>query len=230
MAINFYLLEVADIVKETEEAVSVVFKIPEDLKETFQFKHGQYVTVKVPIDGDENRRAYSISSSPYEGILRIGVKKVDGGKVSVFINENLKIGDKIEVMPPMGNFTVELDENNTKEYIFFGAGSGITPLLSIIKSILKKEPKSNIRLLYSNKYENTIMYKSEIEALREEYNNRFKIVHILSREEGWSGLKGRINSEICKIFVDENVTCDLPDAEYFLDLTNLLLYLEYEQF
>lgn len=233
MALHFYLLKVSDITRETPEAVSVTFDIPSDLKDIFRFKHGQYITVKVPVDGEENRRAYSISSSPIEEKIRIGVKKVEGGTVSVFMNDELKVGDFIEVMPPMGNFTIDLDPSHRKEYVFFGAGSGITPLLSIMKSILFTEKESKIKLLYANQYTHTIIYHEELEELSREYGDRFELTHILSRDEAWEGLKGRITGEICKDYVDEYLTCSPPEAEYFLcgprdmmkDLTETLLKL-----
>lgn len=216
MASHFYLLNVADISKETEEAVSVTFEIPDDLKDIFKFKHGQYLTVKVPINGKESRRAYSISSSPLDGTIRIGVKKVKSGTVSVYINEKLKVGDKIEVMPPMGNFTCEIDVNSQKEYVFFGAGSGITPLLSIIKTILKSEPSSYVNLLLSNKTFDTIMYRNELEELANEYSERFNLTHILSRDLNHNGLKGRITAEIAQQFVNSHLKADDKSAEYFL--------------
>lgn len=216
MASKFYQLRVAEVSKETVEAVSVTFEVPSELKEIFAFKHGQYLTVKVSINGKEVRRAYSISSSPLDNKLRIGVKKVANGSVSVYMNEKLKAGDLLEVMPPMGNFTCELHLSNTKEYVFFGAGSGITPLISIIKTILHTEANSNVHLIYSNRTNETIMYKNELEILVADFPSRFKLTHVLSKDMQWNGFKGRINSKLADEYLSKNLNSSVKNAEYFL--------------
>lgn len=218
MAIKFYDLKVRNIKKETADAVSVTFDIPEDLKETFDYKHGQYVTVRVPVNSDDNRRAYSISSSPiFDKRITITVKKVDDGIVSKYLNETLKIGDILKVMPPLGNFTIELNQNNQKTYFLIGGGSGITPLMSILKSVLSVEPLSRIFLLYQNRYEETIIFADELKQLSSEYSDRFTLVNCLSiPTENWQGAKGRIDKEFISGYLRDNLKDDVFKAEFFL--------------
>ena len=183
MAIKFYTLKIADLKRETVDTVSISFDIPNDLKDVFTYKAGQYITIKTPGNGEENRRAYSISSSPHDNILTISVKKVDDGKVSNYINNDLKVDDHIEVMPPLGNFTIEPNPNNENHYLLIGAGSGITPLMSIIKTVLNQEPKSKVNLIYQNRNEESIIFKSELERLQSEFSDRLSVVHYLSKPE-----------------------------------------------
>src|SRR5690606_2650500 len=147
-----------------------------------QYIQGQYVTLKLNIGGEEIRRSYSLCSSPVSDTeLRIAAKKVTMGKGSGYLNDSLKVGDLLEVMTPMGNFHTELDASNSKNYILFAGGSGITPMLSIIKSVLKAEPQSSLLLLYGNLNEDAIIFKNELEQLSQNNPNRLNVIHILDK-------------------------------------------------
>jgi ring-1,2-phenylacetyl-CoA epoxidase subunit PaaE len=196
LAVHFYKLFIKDIRRETADCVSISFEIPSQLQSEFKFKQGQNVTVKTRLD--DVRRSYSICSSPYEKELRIAVKKVANGVFSTMANESLKKGDALEVMTPTGNFYTELKSRNKKNYVFFAAGSGITPVISIIKSILKAEPKSSVTLVYGNRTMSSIIFKEELEALKDKHMERFRIYHILSREKTESEFNyGRIDVNKC---------------------------------
>lgn len=182
MSIHFHKLKIRDVRRETADCVSVLFDIPENLADVFKFRQGQSLTMRRNIDGEEVRRTYSICSSPFENELRVAVKKVDGGLFSTLANETLRAGDEMEVMPPVGKFYVELDVEHRKNYLAFAAGSGITPVISIIKTTLKLEPQSKFTLVYGNRNRNSIIFFEELEALKNVYLNRFNFINILSRE------------------------------------------------
>ena len=191
----FHQLTISDIRKETDDAVCLTFDVPADLSETYRFIQGQYLTLKAEIDGTEVRRSYSICSGVDDGILRVAVKKITGGVFSTFANEELGKGDVLEVMPPQGTFYTPLHEDNECVYLCIAAGSGITPIISIIKTILKREPKSRVTLLYGNQRVATIMFKEELEAIKNRYMTRFQLINILSREhQDVEILNGRINN------------------------------------
>ncbi|MEO6219383.1 MAG: 1,2-phenylacetyl-CoA epoxidase subunit PaaE [Ginsengibacter sp.] len=197
MALHFHKLTVQNIRHETKDCVSISFEIPEELKKDFFFKQGQNVTIKLNVD-EELRRSYSICSSPFDNELRIAVKKAYNGAFSTFANENLKEGDELDVMPPTGAFFTELNVLNRKKYFFFAAGSGITPVISIIKTILHQEPGSTITLVYGNKNVSSIIFKETLEALKDKYLSRFRIYHILSRERTDADINyGRIDAVKC---------------------------------
>ena len=151
MSTTFHPLTVKKVKKETQDCVSVSFDVPAELAEQFKFTQGQYLTFRQINGNEELRRSYSICASPHENELKVAVKKVPDGLFSSFMNENLKEGDILEVMPPMGKFYTELNPENKKTYVAFAAGSGITPIISIIKSVLKNEPQSQFILIYGNK-------------------------------------------------------------------------------
>jgi len=196
LALHFHKLTVKDIKHETPDCVSIAFDIPSELQKEFQFIPGQNVTIKTPLD--EIRRSYSICTSPLENELRIAVKKVNNGIFSSFANEKLKKGDVLEVLPPTGTFCTEIKASNKKEYVFFAAGSGITPVISIIKTILNTEVQSNVTLIYGNKNVPSIIFKEELEALKDKHLERFRIYHILSREKTDSVFNyGRIDLDKC---------------------------------
>lgn len=214
--IHFHNLTVKKVVKETDDCVSVTFSVPEDLKNLFQFKPGQSLTFRKQLAGEEARRSYSICSAPTDGTLRVAIKKVEGGLFSTWANENLKKGDVLEVMPPVGSFGTELHPENKKAYVAFAAGSGITPVLSIIKSALQTEPHSTFTLVYGNRTKGSIIFKEELEALKDKFIDRFRIIHILSRERSETDINtGRIDE--AKL---ESLFQKLIDAEkvndYFL--------------
>ena len=182
MSIHFHPLRIKEVRQETPECVSVVFDVPEHLQQDFRFSQGQSLTVRRSFGGEDVRRTYSICSSPLDKEWRVAVKKVDGGLFSTFANEELKEGDILEVMPPVGNFYTALDPLATRHYIAFAAGSGITPVLSLIKTALATEPHSSFTLIYGNKNRGSIIFFEELEGLKNRYMSRFNLVHVLSRE------------------------------------------------
>lgn len=206
MSITFHPLKVKNIRRETADCVSVAFELPENLKSDFIFKQGQYLTFKKEMNGEELRRSYSICSSPLDNELRVAIKQVDEGVFSTYVNKELKVGDVLETMTPQGLFTTPLDNKNQHHYFGIAAGSGITPILSIIKTILQTEPKSQFTLLYGNKNRGTIIFKSELEALKNKYMERFSVYHILSREQADTELMcGRIDATKCNYFLKKIV-------------------------
>ncbi len=201
MALHFHKLTVKDIRKETSDCVSISFDIPKDLENDFLFKQGQNITIKLIIDGEEIRRSYSICSSPFDNELRVAVKKVYDGAFSSFANQKLKKGDVLEVLPPTGSFFTEVNISNKKGYVFFAAGSGITPVISIIKTILLIEPESSVTLVYGNRNVSSIIFKEELEGLKDKYLQRFSIYYVLSRERTEAEINyGRIDAEKCQQF------------------------------
>ena len=180
--IHFHSLRVKKIEKETEECVSIEFVVPQELRDIFQFKQGQNLTIKKVFNGEELRRSYSICTSPFDNKLKVAVKKAEGGIFSTWANEELKTDDYLDVLPPTGKFYTELNPSQKKNYVAFAAGSGITPILSIIKTTLITEPKSEFTLVYGNRTKNSIIFKEELEALKDKFIDRFRIYHILSRE------------------------------------------------
>ena len=158
MSIHFHRLRIKKINKETDQCVSVEFEVPEKLAEAFQFKQGQSLTMRTILNGEEVRRTYSLCSSPLDNKWSVAIKKVDGGSFSVFANENLKEGDELEVMEPVGKFYTELDPANNKNYLAFAAGSGITPVISIIKTTLATEPDRTFTLEYGKKTRSSIIF------------------------------------------------------------------------
>lgn len=196
MSIHFHPLTIKEIRKETTDCVSVAFVIPEELKNDFVFRQGQSLTMRAMINGEEVRRTYSICSSPLENEWRVAIKKVSGGLFSTFANENIGKGDTLDVMEPVGRFYTELHPENAKNYVAFAAGSGITPVISIIKTTLATEPQSNFTLIYSNRNRKSIIFFEELEALKNKYMQRFNLVHVLSREKTDTAINfGRINTD-----------------------------------
>ncbi len=190
---TFHSLIISEVKKETPNSVSISFKIPTELKDKFSFQSGQYITVKHLSDGIEIRRAYSICSTPKSGLLTIGVKKVESGRFSVFANTKLKAGDTIEIMPPGGKFILSPDVKNKKKYAAFVAGSGITPVLSIIQAALEEEPNSSFSLVYGNQSKVETMFLNELDALQVKYAERLAIQFVYSREKVEDALFGRID-------------------------------------
>jgi ring-1,2-phenylacetyl-CoA epoxidase subunit PaaE len=196
---DFYNLPIKNITKETAHAVSIVFDIPETQTSSFVFKAGQYITLKTEIDGEEVRRAYSICSSPNSGEVKVAVKAVENGTFSVFATEKLKEGDSLEVHPPEGNFVLE--PQSGKNYIAFAAGSGITPVLSMVKAVLEDSSDATITLVYGNKSEADTIFKTELEALRDVSNGRFQLHYVFSRQNVPGTLFGRIDEGFTNYFV-----------------------------
>ena len=201
---KFHKLIIKDIRRETADCVSIAFDVPETLKTEFSFTQGQYLTLKTHINGEEVRRTYSICTAPSDEDLRIAVKEIEEGIFSTYANRVLKKGDALEVMPPMGHFFTPLSINAQKHYVFFAAGSGITPVIANIKAILKTEPLSNCTLIYGNRYVSTIIFKEEIEDLKNLYLGRFQVFNVLSRERTESELlHGRLDKDKIAYFFEK---------------------------
>ena len=195
MSLHFHPLKVKEIRKETDECVSVLFEIPEALQQAFSFVQGQGLTMRIYLDGEEIRRTYSICGSPLDHECRVAIKKQDNGRFSIFANEKLKAGDTLEVMEPVGKFYSELNPVNKKNYLAFAAGSGITPVISIIKTTLRTEPQSSFTLVYGNRSRSSIIFFEELEGLKNKYIDQFNLIHILSRERTETPLNyGKINT------------------------------------
>src|SRR5258706_6344018 len=195
----FYPLTIKEVRPETRDAVVVSFRVPDEHADAFRFKQGQYLTFRANLDGEEVRRSYSICSAVQDGDLRVGIKKVRDGWFSKWANETLKSGDTIEAMPPAGNFFVPLDPANRKHYVGFAGGSGITPVLGIVKTTLVAEPHSRFTVFYGNEASSTILFREELEDLKNIYMQRFNLVHILNREHQDIELfNGMMTKEKCK--------------------------------
>ena len=228
---DFHKVRVAEVVSETDQCVSIYFEIDEDLKSDFEFTAGQYLTIKADIKGEEVRRAYSICTAPNEDQVGVSVKTVEGGKMSTYLNKEVKKGDHLEVMKPDGRFTLITMSDVQRDHYFFAAGSGITPVMSMIKSMLEQEPKSTAYLLYGNKNEDSIIFKSTIDDMVAKYEGQLIVEMTLSKpktEKGngilgilgkkktsWNGLKGRIDSAKVARFVQENPPKS-EHAEYYI--------------
>jgi ring-1,2-phenylacetyl-CoA epoxidase subunit PaaE len=213
---NFYPLTIKDIRRETNDCVSIAFAIPTELQTVFNFTQGQYITLKKSLHGEELRRSYSICASPLDGELRIAVKKVSNGQFSTFANEVLKKGDELEVMPPLGKFFTPLNAASKKKYVAFASGSGITPILSIIKTTLLTETESSFTLVYGNKNRHSIIFKEALEALKNRFVGRLSIVYILSREKTDAPIHfGRIDEVKCKLLCNTLINPQNIDA-FFL--------------
>ena len=211
---KFYPLTVSEVRRETEEAVSISFEVSEELKKTFTFIPGQYLTLKTNIEGEEVRRSYSICAAPSDGELRVAVKEIEGGKFSTYANRNLKAGTTIESMPPMGNFKWQPSES-TSHVVGWAAGSGITPIMSIAKTVLESNDKNTFTLFYGNKNSNSIIFKDALEDLKNNYVDRLEFHHILSREDQGSDVtKGRIDGEKVKVFKDRFFKAESVTAHY----------------
>lgn len=218
---KFYPLSVSRLERPTDESVAITFDVPKELKEDFKFIQGQHLTLKSIINGEDTRRSYSICSCPLNDELTVAVKKLDGGVFSTYANNELAIGDKIEVMPPHGHFYVPLDPEKDRSYVAFASGSGITPIISIIETTLRTEPKSHFSLFYGNRRTSSIIFHERLEALKNRFIGRFSLYHVLSNERQESDLfNGRINGEKIKDFankffdansVDHYFTCG-PEA------------------
>jgi ring-1,2-phenylacetyl-CoA epoxidase subunit PaaE len=209
---KFHSIKVADIYKETKDCSVITFDIPEELKYEFQYKQGQHLTLRTNIKSNEVRRSYSLCSSPIENKWQVAVKKINGGLFSTFVDDTLKKGDSLEIMPPSGKFNVEINSQKPKNYIVFAAGSGITPILSIIKTHLISEPNCTFKLFYLNRSVKSIIFKEEIEQLKNKYFGRFEIFHFLTKEHrNVELLNGRFTKEKLQILTSKII--DVPSVD-----------------
>lgn len=196
---TFHKLSIKNYIQETANAVSLIFDIPEDLKDNFSFKAGQYVTLKTTIEAKEIRRSYSICSSPNSGELKVAIKRVENGVFSTYAISHLKTGDVIEVHEPEGKFILE--PTRSTNYLGIVAGSGITPVLSMIKTVLQLEPSSSFTLIYGNKSSDETMFKTELDALSLAYDTRFNLEYVFSRQNEEGSLFGRIDEGHTNYFI-----------------------------
>ncbi|MCF6351159.1 MAG: ferredoxin--NADP reductase [Flavobacteriaceae bacterium] len=208
---KFHKLRITKIKRETVAAVSITFDIPKELKQSFHFTAGQYVTLKIIIDGHEIRRAYSICSSTNKDKITVAIKAIKNGTFSVFATKNLIIGQEIEVAEPEGKFCLATNEDNAKNYIAFAAGSGITPIMSMIKSVLENEPKSKFVLVYGNKSTFETIFFDELNELLDRYNNSFFIQYVYSKEQPKNALFGRIDTANINYVVNKYKNLNFSD-------------------
>lgn len=211
---HFYPLTVKHIYKCTDDCSVISFDIPEELRETFAYKQGQYLTLETKINGEDVRRSYSLCSSPLDNEWQVGVKKIEQGKFSTFANDVLKAGDIVDVMPPNGRFFVEVDTDSQRNYVAFAAGSGITPILSIIKTHLTAEPESRFKLFYVNRTVGSIILKEELENLKNQFMDRFEIFYFLTKQKrNISFLNGRMDQEKLDI-IFQNI-CNIEETDHY---------------
>ena len=211
----FHPLTVTGVRRDTRDSVVLTLSPPPDRAEKFQFTQGQYLTLRTHIDGEEVRRSYSICAAPFEKCLRIGVKHAAGGLFSTWANRDIGPGAVIEAMAPMGAFHMPLDAGHARTYAGFAAGSGITPLISIIKAVLREEAESRFILFYGNRASSTIMFREELEDLKNENLTRLSIIHILSREhQDIDLLNGRLTREKCDALLERWIGGTKIDAAF----------------
>ena len=212
---SFLKLIIKEVKRETAAAVSILFNVPEELKANYKFIAGQYINLKLKLDNEEIRRAYSICSAPESGELRIAVKAVKNGAFSQFANTKLKAGDALEVAHPEGKFTFSPDANALRNYVAFAAGSGITPVISIIKSVLKSEPKSTVVLVYGNKTPEETIFHDELHDLQLKYVGRFFVHYVYSQAKAENALFGRIDKSTVN-YVMNNKHKNLDFDKFYL--------------
>ncbi len=210
---QYLSLKVREIVKETPDTVSIYFEQPEPY---LDYKPGQYLTVILDVDGKEERRSYSLCTSPYvDPYPGITVKRVKDGVISNYLNDKLRPGKSLEIMKPMGNFTVDFHSKNKHHYVMISGGSGITPIIGITKSILVNEPDSRITLFYCSRSEEQIIFRNQLTALQEKYPEKLQVIHNLTQPSPfWKGLKGRVDAETIKDILVQNVYSDAEKTRY----------------
>ncbi len=193
--LEFHALRVTEVTELTDDSVAVTFDVPVELHDTFRYLPGQHVIVKAPIDGEDTQRSYSICANANSGKLRVGIRRLPGGRFSTWATSRLAAGDHVEVMPPIGDFTIIPDGEAAKHRCAVVAGSGITPVLSLVSTSLESEPGSTWTVVYGNRRANTVMFLDELEGLKDRYPTRLHLIHVLSREDTVPLLSGRIDAE-----------------------------------
>jgi ring-1,2-phenylacetyl-CoA epoxidase subunit PaaE len=209
VADRFHALRIAEIVPETAEASSVRFEIPEELRERFAFRAGQHLTLRAMLGGEEVRRNYSLCTAPAEGDWMVTVKRIGGGVFSNWVSDELKAGDTIDVMPPHGSFTTEFAASNNRHLVGIAGGSGITPVMSLIRTLLREEPGSRFTLLYGNRDSSSIIFLEALAGLKDKYLDRLEIYHFLDAEEQDIEL---YNGMLTRALLDEALPALVPDA------------------
>ncbi len=210
---KFHRLSVARVERETRDAVAITLAVPEALRAQFRWRAGQHLTLRADLAGNDIRRSYSICAAEHDAELRIAIKRSPGGMFSNHANDTIKAGDAIEVMPPLGHFSVPAEPGARRHFVAFAAGSGITPILSIVKTMLATEPQSRFTLVYGNRASSSVMFRDELASLKDRYLTRFTLVHVLSREpQDLALLNGRIDAAKAGALLDHWVKDDAVAA------------------
>jgi len=211
---HYMSLKVREVVKETSDTVTIYFEQPEPY---LDYKPGQYISLILELGGKEVRRSYSLCTSPFtDPHPGITVKRVKGGLVSNYLNEQIRPGKTIEIMKPLGHFTTEFHSKNKNHFVMVAGGSGITPIMGIIKSVFVNEPESKVTLIYCSRSEDQIIFKKQLDAFESKYPDRLKIFHNISQpSSGWTGLKGRLDVEKVKTILNENINSGLDTLKFF---------------
>jgi ring-1,2-phenylacetyl-CoA epoxidase subunit PaaE len=211
--LEFHPLRVASVEPLTDDSVALTFAVPPDLADLYRFRHGQNITIR---GDDGERRSFSICTTPRSGVLKIGVKKLPGGAFSEGVVDTLQVGDELDVMTPSGRFTTVLDPTSAKTYVAIAAGSGITPVISIISTILEEEPRAQVMLVYANRTHRSVMFLDDLHDLKDRFPDRFWLVHVLSREQQDVELfSGRLDGDRLTRILDALMPADEVD-EWFL--------------
>jgi ring-1,2-phenylacetyl-CoA epoxidase subunit PaaE len=222
LAPRFHRLAVDDLRREASDAVSMTFAVPDDLRDDYRFAPGQYLTLRTTMDGEEIRRSYSICSGPDDGELRIAVKKVDGGAFSSWAADELKPGDELDVMTPTGRFGVAHLPDQARVYAGFAAGSGITPILSIVKGVLAREPTSRFFLFYGNRSTEGMLFREALEELKDRFMQRLSVFHVISGEEqDIPILHGRLDGDKVKVLLHSLVPAESIDHVFICGPTGM---------
>jgi ferredoxin-NADP reductase len=221
---KFHPLTVSQVRNETRDTIAVTFAVPPELRDSFAYQQGQHLTLRAQIGDEDVRRSYSICSAVQDGALRVAIKRTQGGLFSSWANDTIKPGITLEVMPPMGHFNVPLDAANRKHYLAFAAGSGITPILSIIKTTLAAEPHSRFTLFYGNRASSSVIFKDELSDLKDIYMERLKLAYVMSREQQDIELfNGRITKEKAAQFLKYWVRVDDIDVAFICGPEDMML-------
>jgi ring-1,2-phenylacetyl-CoA epoxidase subunit PaaE len=221
---KFYPLSVSHVHQETRDTVVVTFAVPPELKAAFAYQQGQHLTLRARIDGEDVRRSYSICSAVQDDVLKVAIKRTQGGLFSSWANDHLKPGMALEVMPPMGHFNVPLAPANAKHYLAFAAGSGITPIISIIKTTLLTEPNSRFTLFYGNRASSSVIFKEQLTDLKDIHLERLTLAYVMSREQQDLDLfNGRITKEKCELFVRQWINIDDIDVAFICGPEDMML-------
>ena len=217
MPTGFYSIPIAQITKQTDHAVSITLDVPPLMAPLFSYDAGQYLTVSAVVNNEEIRRSYSMCSSPITGEkITIAIKKVDGGRMSNYLNNEVSVGDKLEVMPPLGSFVLGEDAQKAKNIVLWGGGSGITPLLSIIKTALVNLPECKCLLIYANRDEDNIIFNKELDSLAETYGGRFSVIYSLDNPKtDWLGMSGYLTHESVSEITRKELGLNYPTAHYY---------------
>lgn len=209
MAEHFHALRVKDIVAETADANSIRFEVPEELRDRFAFRAGQHLTLRATLGGEEVRRNYSLCTAPAEGDVMVTVKRIGGGLFSNWVGDSLKVGDTVDVMPPHGSFTTNFAATNRRHLVGIAGGSGITPVMSLIKTLLREEPQSRFTLLYGNRDSSSVIFLEALAALKDKYLDRLEIYHFLDGEEQDIEL---FNGMLTRERLDQVIPALVPDS------------------